>query len=68
MWLKRVHGINNYTDKVPIVYNYRGDTHKNGHVKIRRRCAFCEGMKPPKSFGPLVRNICEPCIERIAEE
>ena len=67
MWVKHIHGLNLYTDKVPIAYGYKGDTKKSGREKIFKRCSYCDSMKTPKEFGKLVRNICSACVEEICD-
>ncbi len=68
MWVKHVHGLNLYTDKVPIQYGYTGDTGKNGKVKTFRRCAGCGQLKTPRSFSKIARTICRPCVKRIISD
>ncbi len=67
MIIKHVHGLNLYTNKIPILYDYIGNTTKNGKMTIWKRCVVCEHMKSPRQFGKLVRNICKLCVKEISE-
>ena len=68
MWVKHVNGVNLYTDKLHIVYDYPGSTKKNGRVKSWRYCLGCRAMKGSRDFGKLVRNICGECVLKIIYE